>query len=521
LGCITANDLQLARLADAIAQRVGQQRFHVWFNNSTKLDLRQDGLEIAVPNDFISEWIGKNFTRPIQEAAHEVLGTPLQVRFSVVPELFEVESARKVDAPEEKPASAKGKGPAKAPGALNGNGRAHHNSNGSNGNGQATVSRAVQIVPGVPRPADGARDGGLAPLSPFMSRPRLRHDLESFVVGPSNQLAYNTAQYVSEFPGVQYNPLFIHGGCGLGKTHLLQGLCKKFIERHPTKRWMYLTGEEFTNEFLAALRANKLDGFRRRVRDLDLLVIDDVHFLGGKRATQEEFLHTFNAIEAMGRQVVMASDNHPKLIEEFGESLINRFVSGMVVRMDPPNFVTRCEILRALARRANATLSDEVVTWIARRVTQNVRELEGALTRVAAHATMNGRQPDAEMVQEALGDLDRQLVAPVPPENVLQSVCNYFGLEHKDLMSGRRQRTISLARSVAMFLVRKTAKLSFPEIGSRMGKRNHSTVISACRRIERAVAKNEQLLWTSSVGERQEEAVELLQRLEEHSRAMG
>jgi chromosomal replication initiator protein len=512
LSCITANDLQLARLADAIAQRVGQQRFHVWFNNSTKLDLRQDGLEIAVPNDFISEWIGKNFTRPIQEAAHEVLGTPLQVRFSVVPELFEVESARKPAAPAEEPAgkpASRGKG---ANGKSNGTPR---------GAAHQTISRAVQIVQ--PRPAAGVapdRDGSAA-MSPFTSRPRLRHDLESFVVGPSNQLAYNTAQYVSEFPGVQYNPLFIHGGCGLGKTHLLQGLCRKFIERHPTKRWMYLTGEEFTNEFLAALRANKLDAFRRRVRDLDLLVIDDVHFLGGKRATQEEFLHTFNAIEAMGRQVVMASDNPPKLIEEFGESLINRFVSGMVVRIDPPNFATRCEILRALARRTGASLSDEVVCWIARRVTQNVRELEGALTRVAAHAAMCGREANVEMVQEALGDLDRQLVAPVPPENVLQSVCNYFGLENKDLMSGRRQRTISLARSVAMFLVRKTAKLSFPEIGSRMGKRNHSTVISACRRIERAVSRNEQLLWTSSVGERQEEAVELLQRLEEHSRAMS
>jgi chromosomal replication initiator protein len=382
-------------------------------------------------------------------------------------------------------------------------------------------------MPSVPRPnssapdAAGARNYAASAMSPFASRPRLRHDLESFVVGPSSQLAYNTASYVAEFPGSQYNPLFIHGGCGLGKTHLLQGLCKRFIELHPTKRWMYLTGEEFTNEFLAALRANKLDGFRRKVRDLDLLVIDDVHFLGGKRATQEEFLHTFNAIEAMGRQVVMASDNHPKLIEEFGESLINRFVSGMVVRIDPPNFATRCEILRALARRNAVSLPEEVVCWIARRVTQNVRELEGALTRIAAHVTMSGRAADVTLAQESLGDLDRQLVAPVPPENVLQSVCNYFGLEHKDLMSGRRQRTISLARSVAMFLVRKTAKLSFPEIGSRMGKRNHSTVISACRRIERAVQKNENLAWTSSVGERQEEAVELLQRLEEHSRAIS
>ncbi len=502
--CISAHDPQLVRLADAIAQRVGQQRFHVWFNNSTRLDLKQDGLEIAVPNDFISEWIGTHFNKPIQEAAHEVLGCPLPVRFSVVPQLFEVKAAARMQHDDGLP-----KVPSKIkPGAI----PAHQPASAFGG---AVSAAAVQILP-VQRTIS-SRDS----VNTYSMRPRLRHDMESYVVGPSNQLAYNTAMYVSEFPGVQYNPLFIHGSCGLGKTHLLQGLCKRFIEIHPTKRWMYLTGEEFTNEFLSAMRGNKLDIFRRKMRDLDLLVIDDVHFLSGKRATQEEFLHTFNAIEAMGRQVVMASDNHPKMIEEFGESLINRFVSGMVVRIDPPNFATRCEILRALSLRNGTMLSEEVIAWVARRVTQNVRELEGAVTRINAHVKLNSCAADVAMAQSALGDLDRQLVAPVKPENILQSVCNYFGIENKDLMSGRRQRTISLARSVAMYLVRKTAKLSFPEIGMRMGKRNHSTVISACRRIERALAKNESLIWTSAVGDRQEEASELVQRLEEHSRALS
>jgi chromosomal replication initiator protein len=529
VSCISAHDPQLARLADAIAQRVGQQRFHVWFSNSTKLDLKQDGLEIAVPNDFISEWIGTHFTRSIQEAAHEVLGCSLPVRFNVVPQLFEVRDSAD---------------------AANGNG--HSNGNGlANGkplgNGKAvklprplattpapaeieSVSQAVAILRTAPTtpvhraivvPDRSSSQTSSSQQPAFANRPRLRHEMDTYVVGASNQLAYNAATYVAEFPGAQYNPLFIHGSCGLGKTHLLQGLCKRFIEHHPTKRWMYLTGEEFTNEFLMALRGNRIDSFRRKVRDLDLLVIDDVHFLGGKKATQEEFLHTFNAIEAMGRQVVMASDNHPKMIEEFGESLINRFVSGMVVRIDPPNYAMRCEILRAMSVRGNLALPEEVVNWIARRVTQNVRELEGAVTRISAHTQLTGRAPDVSLAQEALGDLDRQLVAPVKPENVLQSVCVYFGLEHKDLMSGRRQRTISLARSVAMFLVRKTAKLSFPEIGMRMGKRNHSTVISACRRIERAVLKNEPLAWSSAVGEREEEASELIQRLEEHARAMS
>jgi chromosomal replication initiator protein len=535
VSCISAQDVQLARLADAIAQRVGQQRFHVWFNNSTRLDLKQDGLEIAVPNDFISDWIGTHFKRPIQEAAHEVLGGPLPVRFCVVPELFEVEAALK---------NAEGNGKATVNGkALPDNARGLTPAGASAGSKVAInglvnneVRRVARNVSGLPvthtvpavrpttTPAMTSLTGGSAldgATSPYSARPRLRHDIETYVVGPGNQLAYNAALYVAEFPGAQYNPLFIHGSCGLGKTHLLQGLCKRFIEHHPTKRWMYLTGEEFTNEFLLALRSNKLDVFRRKMRELDLLVIDDVHFLGGKKATQEEFLHTFNAIEAMGRQVVMASDAHPKMIEEFGESLINRFVSGMVVRVDAPNYATRCELLRAMSQRSRLELSEEVIGWVARRVTQNVRELEGAMVRIAAHVKITGQPADVAMAQAALGDLDRQLVQPVKPENVLQSVCDYFGLEHKDLMSGRRQRTISLARSVAMYLIRKTAKLSFPEIGTRMGKRNHSTVISACRRIERAVSKNEALIWTSSVGDRHEEATELLQRLEEHSRSKG
>jgi chromosomal replication initiator protein len=511
---LTAADPQLVRLADAIADKVGAERFHVWFNNSTRLDLRNDCLEIAVPNDFISEWIARNFTKPIQEAVHEVLGCTLAIRFAVTPELFDIKSngGPLTDGDITKAtATMTSMRPVVTPGVATGV---------TPMSGDLRVKSPKQQP--VRFPASSQPQSVIPPTETlnFSGRPRLRHDLSSFVVGPSNQLAYNTVTYVAEFPGAQYNPLFIHGNCGLGKTHLLQGLCKQFAERQPTKRWMYMTGEEFTNEFLLALRGNKLDAFRRKMRDLDLLVIDDVHFLGGKRATQEEFLHTFNAIEAMGKQVVMASDNHPKLIEEFGESLINRFVSGMVVRVDPPNFVTRVNILQALCKRVNLTLSEEVVGWIARRVTQNVRELEGAITRIAAVANLSNETPDVKLVQSALGDLDRQMVAPVRPENIMQAVCNYFSLEHKDLMSGRRQRTISLARSVAMYLVRKTAKLSFPEIGNRMGKRNHSTVISACRRIERAVAKNEPLNWTSSVGEREEEAAELIQRLEEHSRAM-
>ncbi|MGA2499325.1 MAG: chromosomal replication initiator protein DnaA [Tepidisphaeraceae bacterium] len=505
--CINAQDPQLTRLAQAIAQRVGAQRFHVWFNNSTRLDLKNEGLEIAVPNDFISEWIGRNFTRPIEDASQEVLGCRLPIHFAVMPQLFEPHAdnhAVAADAiPEARPAD----------GAL------LQKINGKHYDQLAAVAAAppprVLVAPVRHAAQETRQPAGVASTS------RLRHSLDTFVVGPGNQLAFNAAACVAEYPGTQYNPLFLHGACGLGKTHLLQGICRLFARHHPAKRWVYLTGEEFTNEFLVAMKTNKMDQFRRKMRDLDLLVIDDVHFLAGKRATQEEFLHTFNSIEAMGRQIVIASDNHPKMIDEFGESLVNRFVSGMVVRIDPPNHAMRCQILHLLAARHSLSLPADVVDWIARRVTQNVRELEGAVTRISAHVTLTGRTADLALVQESLVDLDKQLISPLRPENILQAVCNYFGIDMKDLMSGRRQRTISLARSVAMHLIRKTAKLSFPEIGMRMGKRNHSTVISACRRMERAISKSETLVWTSAVGERTEEANELVQRLEELSRSIN
>ena len=490
MSCITGQDPQMLKLAEAIAEKVGQQRFRVWFNTSTRMDLKPDALEICVPNDFIGEWIGSHYVKTIQEAANEVLGASLNVRFNVVPHLFDPGSIddekRKIAAQIVQPRGGK-----------------------------------RDMVLGATTPSSNAAVAATASpgVSGYSLRSRLRHDLNTFVVGGSNQLAHNAACHVAQFPGTQYTPLFIHGDCGLGKTHLLQGICRRFVEMQPTKRWAYMTGEEFTNEFVLAMRTNKLDVFRRRMRDMDLLVIDDVHFLSGKKATQEEFLHTFNAIEALGRQVVMASDSHPKMIEEFGESLINRFVSGMVVRVDSPNFTMRCQILTQLADRHHVLISEPVISWIARRVTQNVRELEGAITRISAHSKLNDRPVDEQMAHEALGDLERQHIQPIRPENIVQVVCDYFVVAHKDILSARRDHAVSLPRSVAMYLVRKMAKLSYPEIGRLLNKRNHSTVISACRRIEKALAAGEHLEWSSSVGSRREEVGELLQRLEEHCRA--
>lgn len=611
VGCIDRDDANLVRLADAIAARVGPQRFSVWFDNSTRLELRNDSLEITVADDFVREWIDQRFAAQIQDAAAEVFGGPLTLRYHVQPERFNRRHAPRGtgdDAPtsshgdgraapaEHHPAwprlprpdafdrplppppapalpdapAARPRPPAVAPVASCPVADARGASvpvrtsvrpspapvmrsvPPSNGTGRTPAAPLAGMVSAAQTPAatplmrargDAALCSGASPataLTPaFSNRPRLRHDLESYVVGPSNQLAFSAAVHVAQFPGAQYNPLFIHGGCGLGKTHLLQGLCNRFHHLHPTKRWLYLTGEEFTNDFVTALKSGKVEAFRRRIREVDLLVIDDVHFFAGKKGTQEEFLHTFNAIEAMGRQVVMASDSHPREIAEFGESLVNRFVSGMVVRIDAPTFAMRCDILRRLAERQRLRLSDEVVAWVARRVTQNVRELEGALNRIAAVVNLgiataaNASAADAvalpsagevvslAVAQQALGELDRMMVAPVRPEHVIQTVAGYFGIDARELMSGKRHHAVSLARSVAMYLIRKTAHLSFPEIGAKLGNRNHSTVISACRRVEAAIASNETLHWTGQFGPRSEEAAELVQRLEEQARAVA
>ena len=326
VSCVSANDVQLARLADAIAQRVGQQRFHVWFNNSTRLDSGRTGWRSPSPT--ISSASGSARISPARSRKRPTRCWAARCRCG---------SAWCRSCLRPNAAQADGKH-ASRPRSGRDAGKARRSRTAAPTVSRAELHRQPVGAHRAARPAPSgnraAKRNGVHLQHPAPAAPRSGN----FIVGPSNQLAYNTASYVAEFPGSQYNPLFIHGECGLGKTHLLQGLCRKFIEHHPTKRWLYLTGEEFTNEFLSALRNNKLDAFRRKMRDLDLLVIDDVHFLGGKKATQEEFLHTFNAIEAMGKQVVMASDNHPKLIEEFGESLVNRFVSGMVVRIDPPNY---------------------------------------------------------------------------------------------------------------------------------------------------------------------------------------
>ncbi len=458
----------IADIESRIAEKVGPQRFGVWFRNATRFTLTDRFLRVNVPNHFVGEWIERHFSVTIAEAAREVTGQDYTLNFAIDPDL-------------------------------------------AKGLGRKQPDRQLEFVTNNPdRVArEHIRSGSLP------AEMTLKGRFEDFVVGASNRLAYAAAMSVAEKPATQYNPLFLHGGCGLGKTHLLQAICNTIREKHSHLRWRYVSGEEFTNDYVYAIKAREMDSFHARYRNLDVLVIDDVHFLANKRATQEGFLHTFNAIDAAGKQVVLASDAHPKMIGHFSDSLVSRFVSGMVVRIESPDVEVRMGVLRRKADRLKVAVNDSVIRHIAENFRANIRELEGALLKVVAQAHVAGEPISVALAERAVKDLVRQ-TAPIVLLSDIESVVSiYFGLTPADLHTSRKSRTIALARGIAMYLARKHTDMSFPEIGRFMGNKNHSTVILASRRISKMLQADQRATWMTPEGMREQSLAILLSELEE------
>ena len=451
---------------EAIAGRVGQQRYKIWFKNSTRLTIEDDYVKVGVPNLFIGNWIENHFADQITAAVFEVTKRPVKVIFTIDPELFGNQRRRQLDSQAE------------------------------------SVSKTTNPTGRRCRDLLAARE-----------KPRLK--LDNFIIGPCNELAHNAVQTVVAEPKTHFNPLFVHGGCGLGKTHLLQGLCNAVDARRPGTIFTYVSGEEFTNQFILALKMGKLDAFRNRFRQTELLVIDDIHFLASKKAIQEEFLYTFNAIDAGGKQVVMASDAHPKMIGQLSDKLVNRFVSGMVVKMEPPDFNTRCNILRQRAGEIDKEVPAPVVEYIADNICANIRELEGALLKVVAYASLSRSPIKLSIAREALEDHITRTDPIVRLSDIEAAVTTFFGITPADVHSSRKTRTISLARSVAMYLARKHTSMSFPEIGRFMGNKNHATVILACRKINDLLQNTPRpVIWQTVAGRREMEISFLVNKLE-------
>jgi chromosomal replication initiator protein len=439
-----------------LAEAVGRRRFEHWFQNHTEFKVADDELSIEVENPFLLNWIQKHFRGPLQEIAQNVLGPSARLRFEVAPQAAPISSAA---APVNTPPAATRRG-AKATGQP-------HDKAGA----------PEQAKPAQPQPAAGRRFA----------------DLGDLVQGTCNELALTAARQVCQAPGTQFNPLFIHGGVGIGKTHLLEGIYRQVRRKFPALQVVYLTSEAFTNYFTEALRQHTLPSFRQRFRTVDVLLLDDVDFLDAKRVIQEEFLHTFKQLESHGRQIVIASDRHPRLLTKVSDELKTRFLSGLVCRLESPDLATRRQILERKAARMTAEFSSDALEFIAQRFPNNVRELEGALNCLQTYFCMTGKRIGISAARQILADLERDCIRVVRMTDIEQAVCNLFGVQVEELRSAKRSRSLSQPRMLAMFLARKHTRAAYSEIGQHFGGRNHSTVMSAERKIGEGIKRSESI----------------------------
>jgi len=475
---------EISAINEALAEKVGPQKFQIWFKNSTRLTLAGEYLKVGVPNLFIASWIENHFLNEIGQAVQAVTGRSPKVTFTIDPELSGNLRRMQLDSP-----------------------------------------RCIGVG-GVAKTRNQLTDRrNTIQRSPAK---KLKLNLDTFVVGPSNELAYNAAKAVVNEQQSPFNPLFIHGGYGVGKTHLLQGICNAVAKNRPDTNWLYLSAEEFANQFVLALKTKKLEAFRRKMRETDLLAIDDIHFLASKPSMQEEFLHTFNTISLAGKQVVLACDAHPKMIGQLSEKLVNRFVSGMVVKIDAPDFQTRCQICRQYAnacmatafgpslaaRKSRANIPEDVVKYIAENLRTNVRELEGALLKLIAYSSLQNEKITLDMAQTVLAEHLARTDPIVHISDIESAVATYFGITPASIHSSKKDRTVTLARHFSMYLTRKHTKMSSPEVGRFMGNKNHATVLLACKKVEELISRNADLHWLSPTGNKVAKARTVFDQLE-------
>ncbi|MEO2136457.1 MAG: chromosomal replication initiator protein DnaA [bacterium] len=312
-----------------------------------------------------------------------------------------------------------------------------------------------------------------------------RYDFDNFVVGPSNQFAHAAARAVAGQPGALYNPFFIFGGVGLGKTHLANAIGNAIVDSDPNARVLFLSTDSFTNQLIDAISRNRVQEFKNRVRRMDVLVVDDIQFLAGRERTQEEFFHVFNALYDSGKQIVLTSDKFPNEIQGVEERLCNRFGWGLVADIQSPDAETRVAILRRKAQAESISVPDEVMSYVASQIDSNVRDLEGALTRLSAYASLNRSELTLDLARELLATSGGNGQKEIGLEDIATGVNRHFGLRPGELAARRRTKKVAEARQVAMYIMRNHAGASFPRIGEFLGGRDHSTVVHACRVVEK------------------------------------
>lgn len=478
------------RINERLAKVVGQRRYELWIRPSVQLDYREPELtlHVAVPNGFVAEKVRSDFADELRDAARAEAGVDpdaeLRLELCVAPDRF----AR----PGSAPAPGMSPGSAETGEQVEADGRPRH-----------AKPRRPHHAPAQPARSDLTAVGSL------------RHRFEDFVVGPCNELAYAAALNLADtqetdelsghipgdIPGdVPGGPLFIHGECGMGKTHLLQAACRRMLEKHPDAKVLYITGEQFTNAYITAVRTGKLDAFRRSMRRLDLLAVDDIGFLANKEKTQLEFQHSFDHIELSGSRVIVASDHHPKLIKKFSEALVSRCVQGLVVQVQAPDPATRLALVNRLAKRRGLVLSPGLDERLVALAGRSVREIEGTLAHLHALACLAQPAGPTRLVSRATveklvaGQRSLHAARPVRFTDIRDTVCGEFNVAAAQVAGSSRHRMVVLARAALIHLTRQMTTLSYPEIAHALGKPSHSTVFTAGQRMARQLEENNPLL---------------------------
>ena len=427
-----------------------EQTFRTWLASTEAVGLSDDTLVVAAPTRFAVEWIEDKYGNLLRDLAGKVLGRHLDLRFEhhgvadrlVFPEIGTDESPQ---------TAARMPGPAPS---------------------VATEARS---------PGEGARQAGLND----------RYTFERFVIGGNSQLAAAACRGVADSPAQLYNPLFIYGDTGLGKTHLMHAIGHEILHRSPETQIAYVPSEQFTNEMISAIQSGRTSDFRQRYRRIDVLLVDDVHFLGNKEGTQEEFFHTFNSLYDAHRQIVVTSDRPPQEIPGLQERLVSRFEWGLVTDIKPPDFETRVAILQKKAAEDRLTLDEEVIEFIARNRKASVRQLEGAVIKLLAYSSLTRREITLDLAREALGPrLEDEIRTRITPAEIRQKTADSWGVSVENLVSKRRTKPITVPRQVAMYLIKTTLDLPYTEIGTLFGGRDHSTVIHSVNKVEADMASN-------------------------------
>jgi chromosomal replication initiator protein len=459
----------------ATAEQMTTGQFSTWFARTRCLAASEEEIVIGVETDFTASWLSRTYRDSILERAENLLGWRAQkISFRVDRSLQSTEAAE--DQVSEMVLEA--------------------GAGGSNATRPApsTADRGpANVNPSSPVPVTPTRSGIGAPsLNPA-------YTFDNFVVGPSNRLSHAAALAVVDGVGRTYNPLFIHGKLGLGKTHLLQGICHQLLQRNPNTKMLYIPCEVFINAFISALGKNRVEAFRDRYRQLDVLVIDDIHFLANKDHTQEEFFHTFNALYNDQKQIILSADCPPKDIPQLEERLVSRFKWGMVCEIEKPTYETRLAIIRKKAQYEVAEcggdlpdIEDEVAEYLADSMRGSIRELEGAVTRLVGYANIMKQPLTMETAKVALEDLIEFGTKRVSIEQIIEHVTDHFGVRLSDLQSKKRFQSITQPRQICMYLIRELTNLSLSEIGGYFGGRDHSTVIYGCDRVRKKIETDPQ-----------------------------